>query len=98
MQETRPFEGSAADEYHYSPRSGHPSLPFNEDSIYVKNSTLPTYNIMIGDPRYRYNKEAKEKFFKNPYLSFMFLYFAACYAKRFIDKKSSSVPRTFNGA
>lgn len=44
---------------------------------------------LIGDPCYRYNKEAKEKFFKNPYLAYMFLYFALNFGKRFISKKAS---------
>jgi len=34
---------------------------------------LQTYEPLIGDPCYRYNKSVKEKFFKNTFLSYLFI-------------------------
>lgn len=49
---------------------------------------MPKYNNTIGDPCYRYNKQAKEHFFRNVYLAYLFLFFAAYDSKHFVAKKS----------
>jgi hypothetical protein len=51
---------------------------------YDKN--LIYYHKVIGDPCYRYNKEVKEQFFKNVYLSLLFFYFIWYKGKDFIAK------------
>ncbi len=46
------------------------------------------YDPLVGDPCYRYNKQAKEKFFKNVYLSYLFVQFVFYEGKTFLHKKS----------
>jgi hypothetical protein len=41
---------------------------------------------VIGNPCYRYNKYVKETFFKNVYLSYMFLQYVAYGSKNTLDR------------
>jgi hypothetical protein len=44
------------------------------------------YCAVVGDPCYRYNKQAKENFFTNPFLAFMFVQFVYYHGMHFIEK------------
>jgi len=50
------------------------------------------YEPLIGDPCYRYNKCAKEKFFKNRYLAFLFLQWIYFQGSTFIMHKQWRKP------
>jgi len=45
------------------------------------------YEPLVGDPCYRYNKCAKERFFKNVYLAFLFVQFVYYHGNEFIINK-----------
>jgi len=41
---------------------------------YIKNGGKPkTYNKLVGDPSYRYSREAKELFLKDSSLAYLFI-------------------------
>jgi len=46
-----------------------------ELTIKPRSSKSPNYQYepLVGDPCYRYNKHAKERFFKNVYLAYLFV-------------------------
>eukprot|EP00347_Sterkiella_histriomuscorum_P000701 403374835 len=50
---------------------------------------LQVYDPLIGDPCYRYNKAVKEKFFKNPFLSYLYLFFVYQSGAIFVEKQQS---------
>ena len=50
------------------------------------------YEPLVGDPCYRYNKCAKERFFKNRYLAFLFIQYAYYYGNEFVINKQWRVP------
>ena len=52
------------------------------------------YEPLIGDPCYRYNKCAKEKFFKNRYLAFLFIQWIYFHGSTFITQKQWRQPDT----
>ncbi len=37
-----------------------------------ERSNDKTYNSVVGDPCYRFSKRAKEEYFRNPFLAFLF--------------------------
>ena len=55
-------------------------------SRYGKTSPY-MYEPLVGDPCYRYNKLAKERFFKNVYLSYLFVQFTYYNGNDFIVHK-----------
>jgi hypothetical protein len=52
------------------------------------------YEPLIGDPCYRYNKEAKERFFKNRYLAFLFIQYTYYFGNDFVIHKQWRTPNS----
>lgn len=78
----------------------HNSPPVQTPEVsYVRNGRnragkTPTYQYdpLVGDPCYRYNKCAKEKFFRDEYLAFLFVQFTYYFGNEFILNKQWRVP------
>jgi hypothetical protein len=65
-----------------------------EHPIKPRSTKSPNYQYepLVGDPCYRYNKHAKEKFFKNIYLAFLFVQFTYYQGNEFIANKQWREP------
>ena len=60
----------------------------------ARNSKSPNYQYepLVGDPCYRYNKHAKERFFKNVYLAYLFIQFTYYFGNEYTINKQWRVP------
>ena len=67
-------------------------LPLTSRILPLCLETWDLYEPLVGDPCYRYNKCAKERFFKNRYLAFLFIQYAYYYGNEFVINKQWRVP------